>query len=73
MTTTIMKQDSKIHFDDEWKQIITFAKDLGLSKDEILEFSHKKSTNELRKKMEKYHSYKFLKWDVTFSGVNMFF
>lgn len=42
MFTTIMKQNSNIHFDDEWMQLITEAKNLGLSKEEILEFLQKK-------------------------------
>jgi DNA-binding transcriptional regulator YhcF (GntR family) len=41
MTATIMKQDSNIHLANDWKQLITYAKNLGLSKEDILEFLKK--------------------------------
>jgi Anti-repressor SinI len=47
MTTTIMEQDSKTPFDDEWMKLITYAKNSGLSKEDILQFFKKNSTNEL--------------------------
>jgi hypothetical protein len=43
MSTTIMKQNSYIHFDGEWMQLITEAKNFGLSKEETLEFLQKNS------------------------------
>ncbi|WHY00352.1 anti-repressor SinI family protein [Neobacillus sp. DY30] len=51
MTTTIMEQDSKTPFDDEWKKLISYAKISGLTKEDILQFLQKNSTNELCKKI----------------------
>jgi hypothetical protein len=41
MTTTIMEQKYKTPFDDEWRKLITYAKNSGISK-RIYSNSYKK-------------------------------